>query len=389
MFDFDYNPERRGTNSVKWDVKCDELPMWIADMDFETAPAVKEAIQKRAKHGIYGYTGVPDEWYSAITGWWKRRFNFTIEKEWLQFCTGIVPAISSIVRRVTNIGDNVAVLTPAYNIFFNSIENAGRHALECRLSYKEGKYSIDFAAFEKVLSHPLTTLLVFCNPHNPTGNIWTGEELAKVGALCKKHGVVVISDEIHCNFTMHGKKYIPFASVSEECRDISITCISASKTFNIAGLQSAAVVVPNKSLREKVVRGLNSDEVAEPNCFAIDSVVAAFNEGEEWLEALMDYLTANRKFVCDYLSKHLPKAHPVQADATYVVWIDCSEFSDDTDKLCEFLRRETGLILSAGSIFRGNGKVFVRLNTACNRAKLEDGLARFVKGVKEYIKCGK
>ncbi|MCH5351296.1 MAG: aminotransferase class I/II-fold pyridoxal phosphate-dependent enzyme, partial [Clostridiales bacterium] len=179
------------------------------------------------------------------------------------------------------------------------------------------------------------------------------------------------------NFTMHGHKYIPFASVSEECRDNSITCISASKTFNIAGLQSAAVVIPNRSLREKVVRGLNSDEVAEPNCFAIDSVVAAFNEGEGWLDGLMAYLTENRKSVGEYLSKHLPKAHLVPADATYVAWIDCGAFSADTDELCAFLREKTGLILSAGSIFRGNGKQFVRLNTACNREKLEDGLARF------------
>ena len=389
MFDFDYNPERRGTNSTKWNVKEGELPMWIADMDFETAPAVRRAIEERAKHGIYGYTDVPEEWYNAIIGWWKRRFEFSIEKEWLQFCTGIVPAISSIVKRVTNIGDRVAVLTPAYNIFFNSIENAGRCAAQCHLVYKNGKYSIDFKALEEVLSHPLTTLMIFCNPHNPTGNIWTEAELSKVGALCKKYGVTVISDEIHCNFVMNGHRYIPFASVSEECREISITCISASKTFNIAGLQTAAVVVPDRHLRDKVVRGLNSDEVAEPNCFAIDSVVAAFNEGEEWLDGLNSYVAKNRRFVEDYLKKNLPDALPVKSNATYVVWIDCGGFCTDTDKLCEFLRKQTGLILSAGSIFRGNGKTFVRLNTACNREKLEDGLNRFVTGVKEYIKCQK
>ena len=389
MFDFDFNPDRMGTGSIKWDVEKNELPMWIADMDFETAPAVKKAVQKRAEHGIYAYTLVPDEWYKAIIGWWKRRFDFNIEKEWLEFCTGIVPAISSIVKRVTNHGDNVAVLTPAYNVFFNSIENAGRHALECNLAYKNGKYILDFAALEKVLSHPLTTLLIFCNPHNPTGNIWTKEEIAKVGALCKKHGVVVISDEIHCNFTLPENNYTPFASVSDECRDNSITCISASKTFNIAGLQTAAVVVPNKHLREKVSRGLNSDEVAEPNCFAIDSVIAAFNEGEQWVNELNEYLFENRKCVEDYLKSNLPEAHAVEANATYVVWIDCRKFCDNTDELCKFLREKTGLILSAGSQYRGDGKLFVRLNTACNREKLNDGLARFVKGVKEYIKCQK
>ena len=389
MYNFDYNPERRGTNSLKWDVEENELPMWVADMDFETAPAVIKAVQERAKHGIYAYNIVPDGWYEAIIGWWKRRFGFTVEKEWLQFCTGVIPAISCIVKRVTNLGDSVAVLTPVYNIFFNSIENAGRHALECNLSYKNGEYSLDFKALEEVLSRPLTTMLIFCNPHNPTGNIWTREEIAKVGALCKKHGVVVISDEIHCNFTNEGNKYIPFASVSEECRDNSITCISASKTFNLAGLQSAAVVVPDKHLREKVVRGLNSDEVAEPNCFAIDPVIAAFNEGEEWLDELNRYLAKNRAIACDYLKTHLPEVHPVQAKATYVVWIDCGKVCDDTDGLCEFLRKKTGLILSAGSQFRGNGRQFIRLNAACNTERLQDGLNRFVTGVKEYLKCGK
>lgn len=389
MFDFNYNPDRRGTNSVKWNVGKDELPMWIADMDFETAPAVKEAIQKRAQHGVYGYTRVPDEWYDAIIGWWQRRFNFTIQKEWLQFCTGIVPAITSIVKRVTNHGDNVAVLTPTYNIFFNSIENAGRRALECRLAYKNGEYSLDFKALEEVLAHPLTTLLIFCNPQNPTGNIWTKEEIAKIGKLCKKHGVTVVSDEIHCNFTVKGYKYTPFASVSKECEENSITCISASKTFNIAGLQTAAVFVPNKSLREKVVRGLNSDDVADPNCFAIDSVVAAFNEGDEWVDGLMEYIAENRKCIEEYLKENLPQAHPVPANSTYVVWIDCSAFTSDTDELCAFLRKNTGLMLSAGSMYRGDGKLFVRLNAACNREKIKDGIGRFVKGVKEYTEWKK
>ena len=389
MFDFDFNPERRGTNSLKWDVADGELPMWVADMDFATAPAVIKAIERRASHGVYGYTIVPDEWYGAIIGWWKKRHSFTIEKEWLQFCTGIVPAISCLVKRITNQGDNIAVLTPAYDIFYHSIENAGRHTLECRLEYKEGKYEINFKALEEALSDPLTTMLIFCNPHNPTGNIWTKEELARVGALCKKHGVVVLSDEIHCDLTAPDFEYTPFASVSEECREISITCISASKAFNIAGLQSAAVAVPNKHLRKKVVRGLNSDEVAEPNCFAIEGTVAAFTEGEGWLEGLRAYLAQNREYVYNYLNKNLPVVHPVKSNATYLIWIDCSEITDDSEGLCEFIRERTGLILSNGSQYRGDGAHFVRLNTACSRKKLEDGLNRFVKGVKEYIEWKK
>ena len=386
MFDFNFNPERRGTNSMKWDIEKGELPMWVADMDFATAPCVTEALTSRAKHGVFGYTLVPDEWYEAIISWWKRRHNFTIDKSWLQFCTGIVPAISCIVKRVTNLGDKVAVLTPAYDIFYHSIENGGRHVEECRLTYSNGKYGIDFAVLEEALSHPLTTMLIFCNPHNPTGNIWTKEEIAKVGALCKKHGVLVLSDEIHCDLTAPDYEYIPFASVSEDCAQNSITCISASKAFNIAGLQSAAVVVPNEHLREKVVRGLNSDEVAEPNCFAIEGTVAAFNEGEEWLEGLRKYLAENRKCVGEYLGENLPEVKIVAANATYLIWIDCSAVTDDSDELCAFLRAKTGLILSSGRQYRGDGDSFVRMNTACNRERLNDGLQRFVKGVKEYIK---
>ena len=389
MTDFDFNPERRGTDSLKWDVKEGELPMWVADMDFATAPQITEAIIKRAQHGVFGYTIIPDEWYEAITSWWKRRHGFTIDKSWLQFCTGIVPAISCLVKRVTNHGDRVVVLTPAYDIFYHSIENAGRQVAECRLDYSNGKYTLDFEKLEEVLSHPLTTMLIFCNPHNPTGNIWTKEEIAKVGALCKKHGVIVLSDEIHCDLTMPDYNYIPFASVSEDCAQNSITCISASKAFNIAGLQSAAVVVPNQILREKVVRGLNSDEVAEPNCFAALCATVAFNEGEEWLNGLKKYIAENRKCVYGYLEKNLPEVKAVKANATYLVWIDCSKITNNSDELCEFIQEKTGLILSSGKQYRGDGATFVRLNTACNRARLQDGLERFYKGVKEYIKSVK
>ena len=232
-------------------------------------------------------------------------------------------------------------------------------------------------------------MLVFCNPHNPTGNIWSREEIKKVAALCKKYGVVVLSDEIHCDLTAPGVKYVPFASVSEECREISITCISASKAFSIPGLQAAAAVVPNKALREKVVRGLNSDEVAEPNCFAVDATIAALTCGEEWHNELRAYLFENRKTVNDYLREHLPEAKPVKANATYVIWIDCTAFTSDSDELCAFIREKTGLVVSSGKQYRGDSGGFIRLNAACPKARLLDGLDRFVTGVKEYIKIKK
>ena len=386
MFDFDNAPERKGTDSLKWDVGEGELPMWVADMDFMTAPAIREALIKRAQHGVFGYAIVPDRWYDAFISWWGRRHGLTIEKEWLQFCTGVVPAISSIVKRVTNHGDRVAVLTPAYNNFYNSIENGGRFVKECSLVYNDGKYTIDFKALEKTLSDPLTTMLVFCNPHNPTGNIWTREEIKKVGALCKKHGVVVLSDEIHCDLTAPGVGYVPFASVNEVNKDISITCIAASKAFSIPGLQAAAVVIPNKSLREKVVRCLNSDDVAEPNCFAIDATVAALTKGEEWHNELRAYLFENRRIITEYLKEHLPEIKVVEAEATYVIWIDCGAYTADSDELTAFIREKTGLVVSSGKQYRGDGAHFIRLNAACPRARVMDGLNRFVKGIKLYGK---
>ena len=307
-YDFDAPTSRRNTNSLKWDIGENELPMWVADMDFRTAPAVVAAVEKRAKEGIFGYTVLPDEWYTTISDWWESRHGMAIPREWLIFCTGVVPAISSIVKRVTNVGDRVVLLTPVYDIFFHSVENAGRAVLESRLVRDgTGAYRIDFADLEKKLAEPLATMMILCNPHNPVGRIWTKEELAKIGALCRAHGVVLLSDEIHCDLTDPGKNYVPFASVSVECRDLSVTCLSASKAFNIAGLQSAAVAVPNPRLREKVERGLNSDEVAEPNCFAPIATAAAFREGGAWLDALREYLAENKRIATEFIKENIPE----------------------------------------------------------------------------------
>lgn len=383
MFDFNNVPDRKGTSSLKWDVSGGELPMWVADMDFPAAPCIKEAVIKRAEHGIFGYTVVPDKWYDSIINWWKRRHNLSFKREWLVFATGIVPAISSMVKRLTNVGDNVVVLTPVYDIFFHSIENFGRHTLESKLVYRDGKYSIDFADLENALSNPLSTLLILCNPHNPVGKIWSRDELSEIGKLCSKYGVTVISDEIHCDIVEPGKEYVPFASVSRICRDISVTCISASKAFNIAGLQSAAVAIPNPILRNKVVRGLNSDEVAEPNCFAVEATVAAFEKGELWLNELNEYIAANKQYATERLKGIV---HVVKSEATYLLWIDCSELTDNAEEFTEYLRKTTGLYLSAGNQYRGNGNSFVRMNLACPRKTLQDGLSRFIKGITAYKK---
>lgn len=384
-YDFETVIDRRAADSYKWDIPQGELPMWVADMDLYTAPAVREAIVKRAEHGVFGYTVVPERWYSAISGWWKARHEFEIQKDWLCFCTGVIPAISSMVKRLTNVGDNVLLQTPVFDIFFHSVENAGRHVLENRLAYEDGEYSIDFDDLEKKLAHPLTTLMILCNPHNPVGMIFSDPELERIGELCKKHGVTVISDEIHCDLTDPDFAYTPYASVSDTCRDNCVVCVSASKAFNIAGLQSAAVYVPNKSLRDKVVRGLNSDEVAEPNCFAVDSTVAAFTRGGEWLDALRTHLAANKAAVYKFVGERLKMLKVVPQHVTYLLWIDCSEITDDATKLRDFIRKTTGLYLSAGEDYRGNGKTFLRMNVACPRAYIRDGLDRLENGVKAFI----
>ena len=385
-YNFDIVNNRLNTGSLKWDVMENELPLWVADMDFKTLPEVTETLTKKAESGIFGYAVVTDRWYDAYINWWKKRHDFTIEKQWLIFTTGIVPAISCIVKRMTNTGDNVVVQTPVYDIFFHSIENHGRHVLESRLVYDGQGYNIDFEDLEQKLSNPRTTLMILCNPHNPVGKIWTKDELEKIGHLCKKHHVIVVSDEIHCDLTMPGYEYIPFASVSEECKDNSITCISASKTFNLAGLQSAAVMIPNEGIFNIMERGLNSDEIAEPGVFAIDGVVAAFENGHEWVDELRQYIYNNKVIVEDFIKKNITGIKPVSQNCTYLLWLDCSDISDNVSELCSFIRKTTGLFLSDGSEYRGNGSKFIRMNIACPETTLQDALIRLKKAVELYKK---
>lgn len=368
--------DRRNTGSYKWDVKENELPMWVADMDFKTCPAVIEALEKRVAHGVFGYSIIPDEWYDAYISWWQRRHSLTIEKDWLIFTTGVIPAISSAVRKLTTPAENVIVITPCYNIFFNSIYNNGRNIVECLLKYENGAYSLDFEDLEKKCSHPQSTLLLLCNPHNPTGIIWSKEELAKIGEICARHNVTVVSDEIHCDITLPGTAYTPFLSASPICEDIGIALIAPTKAFNIAGLQSAAVCIKNENLRHKMWRALNTDEVAEGNVFACDVAIAAFNKGEEWLNDLNCYLADNRKFAEKYIDENIPELYAVKGKATYLLWIDCNRLDISSDTLAELIREKTGLYLSAGSVYRGDSKSFLRMNLACPRTRLEDGLNR-------------
>ncbi len=374
-FDFDRIIDRKNTGSLKWDIKAGELPLWVADMDFETAPCIKEALKKRVEHGVFGYSIIPSEWADSYVSWWKKRHNFTIDRDSLIFCTGVVPAISSLVRKLTTPAEKVLIQTPCYNIFFNSILNNGRFVLESPLDFDGENYKINFDRLEKDLSDPQVSLMILCNPQNPTGNIWKKEELARIGDLCKKYGVSVISDEIHCDITEPGFNYTPFASVSETCAQISVSCIAPTKCFNIAGINSAAVVVPNPHLRHKVWRALNTDEIAEPNAFAVDATIAAFGQGEEWLNQLNDYLFENRKYAEKVLAE-IPnnKVKVVKGRATYLLWVKVFQ---NGDVFAEELRRKTGLFINGGAEYGKSGENFVRINLACSRKTLEEAMARF------------
>ena len=388
IYNFDLKTDRTCTNSLKWNVSDGELPMWVADMDFPTAPEVREAVLKRAEHGIFGYTIIPEEWYDAYILWWEKWHQFKMKKDWLIFSTGVVPAISSAVRKLTTAGENVLIQTPVYNIFFNSIVNNGRNVVEAPLTYDgDGKnYAVDWTELERKLADPQTTLMILCNPHNPVGKIWDKETLAKIGELCSRYHVTVISDEIHCDLTAPGRSYIPFASVSETCRKISVTCIAPTKAFNLAGLQTAAVVVPDETLRHKMWRALNTDEVAEPNAFAVDAAVAAFTKGAPWLDALREYIAGNKQLVGEFINQNLPKIKAVCSEATYLVWLDCKSLPGDGETICRYLREKTGLYLSEGRQYGKGGEHFLRMNVACPRSLVEEGLNRLQKGMDAYIK---
>ena len=386
MFDFDKITDRSGTLSYKWDVKKGELPLWVADMDFEVAPPIKNAIVGRAEHGIFGYTAMPDAYFEAISSYWERRHGYKIPTEHMIYSNGVVAAISSIVRKLTTPAENVLIQAPVYNIFYNSILNNGRNVLSSDLVYDGSEYSIDFTDLEEKLSRPQTSLMILCNPHNPVGRIWTREELARIGSLCHKYGVTVLSDEIHCDLTAPGKGYVPFAAVNEECRSISVSAIASSKTFNIAGLQSACVYAADPALRHKVWRGINTDEVGEPNAFAMTANIAAFTECDDWVDEMLEYVFENKRIACDFINSQIDGMKASFSEATYLLWIDISGVAADSVDFCEKLRESTGLYLSDGAEYGECGRSFVRMNLATQRARVLDGLERLKRGAEQYCK---
>ncbi len=383
-YDFDKIIERKGTDSCKWNVLENELPMWVADMDFEVAKPIQDAIIARASHPIYGYSDMQDEWFEAYINFYKDRHNLDIKKEWLIFSTGVVPSISSSVRKLTNEGDEVVLLTPVYNIFYNSIINNNRKVLEVPLKYIANSYSIDFEALDKALSKENVRLLILCNPQNPIGKIWSVDDLAEIGRLAKKNNVIVLSDEIHGEITSPGKKYVPFLSVNETNREVGFACVSVTKAFNIAGIHTSAIICPNEEIRKKVDRQLNTDECAEPNTFAQVAAISALNDSRDWLDELNEYIEKNKEYVYEYINKNIPEIVPIKQDATYLMWLDISKISNDSEGFCKFLREKTGLFINSGRHYGESGEGFIRINVATQLVNVKDGMDRLKEGVRLY-----
>ncbi len=375
-YNFDQIVPRRNTNSYKWDSATgdDVLPMWVADMDFRTAPSVIEAFVRRAQHGVFGYTKVPAAYYDAVTGWFERRHNFTIQKDWILFTTGVVPALSAVIKALTIPGDRVIVQTPVYNCFFSSIRNDQCEMVANELIYKDGSYGIDFDDLEKKASDPKAKVLLLCSPHNPVGRVWTKEELIRIGEICLRNQVVVISDEIHCDLVYTGHKHIPLASISEELLRNSVTCTAPSKTFNLAGIQVANIIAADEEIRRKIDKELNVNEVCEINVFAVEAVMAAYNEGEEWLEELKQYLFDNYSYLKEFMKTEFPSVRIPPLEATYLVWMDFSTIGQSSGVMAEDLLKKENLWVNEGTIYGQSGEGFIRLNIACPRQLLKEGL---------------
>lgn len=382
-YDFDKTIDRRATNSYKWDSAPEGvLPMWVADMDFRTAPAIIDALQKRVAHGIFGYTRVPDAYYDAVTSWFSRRHGWDIDREWIIYTSGVVPAVSAVIKALTVPGDKVIVQTPVYNCFFSSIRNNGCEIVSNPLRRTAGTYEMDFDALERCAADPRAKVMLLCNPHNPAGRVWTPDELTRLGNICLRNGVTVVADEIHCELVYQGFKYTPFASLSDAFLHRSVTCVSPSKAFNIAGLQIANIVAFDNDLRSRIDKAININEVCDVNPFGVAATIAAYNEGEEWLNQLVDYLHGNYEAMAEFCRRELPEFSITRLEGTYLVWMDCSSLGMPSDALEHALLDDARLWLNAGTMYGAEGEGYMRWNIACPRSVMLDGLNRFLNFVR-------
>lgn len=388
-YDFSRPTDRRGTDSYKWDSapEADIIPLWVADMDFETFPGITEALQRRVAHGIFGYTRVPEAYYEAVCRWFGKRHGWHINREDIIYTSGVVPAVSAVIKALTLPGDQVIVQGPVYNCFFSSIRNNGCEMVSNSLIYnkEELHYEIDFDDLERKLKHERARLMLLCNPHNPGGRVWTRDELTRVAELCCKYGVRVVSDEIHCELTLYDNEYVPFGSLPDELSRGSITCCSPSKAFNTAGLQIANIVCRDAEVRNRIDRAININEVCDVNPFGVIALQAAYSdEGYEWLTQLRKYISANYDLLLERFARELPKCKVMRMEGTYLAWIDCSELHISSDEIEEMLMHENKVWVNAGSMYGAEGAAFIRINMACTSELLNEGITRIVNGLGAY-----
>jgi hypothetical protein len=353
--------------------------MWVADMDFRTAPAIIDALQKRVAHGIFGYTKVPEAYYDAVVRWFDDRHRWQVDSRWIIYTNGVVPALSAIIKALAMPGDKVIVQAPAYNCFYSSIRNDGCELFANNLIYQDGRYVIDFADLERKASDPKAKILLLCNPHNPVGRVWTPEELQHIGDICLRNEVFVVADEIHCELTYEGYDYTPFASLSERFLQNSVTCVSPSKAFNLAGLQIANIIAADEEVRRRIDRAININEVCDVNPFGVIATMAAYNEGGEWLDALRKYLRGNYEYLRCFFGERLPQYPVLPLEGTYLVWIDCRASGISSDAVALRLQEQQHLMVNSGTMYGPGGEGFIRLNIACPRALLADGLERMAR----------
>lgn len=377
MYNFDKTIDRHHTNCYKWDVTDDSevIPMWVADMDFQAAPAITDALRKRVEHGVFGYTKVPDEYYEAIINWFERRHGWTVSKEWILYTTGVVPAVSVAIKAMTQPGDGVIMHTPAYNCFFSSIRNNGCRLTESRLINDNGRFSMDYDNLERLCSDPNNKVMLLCNPHNPTGRMWSREELQRMADICHRHNVAIISDEIHCELTYNGNRYVPFGTVDDK----AVILGSPSKAFNIAGLQIANIICKDEELRNRIDRAININEVCDVNPFGVLALMAAYNDSEQWLDELCQYIWGNYKALCNFFAEHLPQIKITPLEATYLVWADCRSLGIRSEELETLFEQKGKVKLSGGTLYGDAGEGFMRINIACPRERMMEGLRRMAK----------
>ena len=381
-YDFDEFVERRGTNCVKWDESPsdDVIPLWVADMDFRVAPAIQNALEQRVAHGVFGYNIVPESYYEAVISWFRRRHQWEIQRQWMLYTTAVVPAMSCVIKALTMPGEKVLILSPAYNCFFSSIRNNGCEVLESPLKVVGDTFEIDWQDFEAKCADEKTTLFLLCNPHNPSGRVWTKEELQRMYDMCRKHDVKVASDEIHCELIMPGQQFVPFGTITDDC----VVMNSPSKNFNTAGLQIANIICSHPTWRRRIDRAININEVCDVNPFGVVALEAAYNESEDWIDELCQYLWGNYTVLRDFIGKNIPQWKVCRLEGTYLPWVDISAMGITSQELCDRLLRDAKVWINPGTMYGPKtGEGYVRLNIATQRSRLVEALNRVAKALEQ------